>query len=85
MRARVLACLERRLANTTGRVFCHNDLLRANRIATRGSLRAIDWEYSAMAEPWYDLAVVICGDDLPDREQALLVATCAPYPCPSFF
>ena len=73
MRVGVLACLQRRLANAGGQVFCHNDLLRANRICTHGSLRAIDWEYSAMAEPWYDLAVVICGDDLPEPDKDALV------------
>jgi aminoglycoside phosphotransferase (APT) family kinase protein len=73
-RARTLACLQRRLASSTGKVLCHNDLLRANRIYSGGNLRAIDWEYSAMAEPWYDLAVVICGDDLPPHQQATLLA-----------
>ena len=74
MRAGTLACLERRLARPAGKVLCHNDLLRANRIYSGGSLRAIDWEYSAMAEAWYDLAVVVCGDNLSPREQAVLLA-----------
>ena len=51
------------------RVLCHNDLLRANRLHSGGSLWALDWEYCAMGSPWYDLAVTICGDEL-DGEQA---------------
>jgi thiamine kinase-like enzyme len=50
-------------------VLCHNDLLRANRLHSGGSLWALDWEYCAMGSPWYDLAVTICGDEL-DGEQA---------------
>ncbi len=46
-------------------VLCHNDLLRANRIYSAGRLWALDWEYAAMASPWYDIAVVINGDSLP--------------------
>lgn len=56
-------------------VLCHNDLLRANRIYSGGRLWAVDWEYSAMGSPWYDLAVVVAGDGLDDRQaQALLEA-----------
>lgn len=54
-------------------VLCHNDLLRANRIVHRGSLWAIDWEYCAMGDPLYDLAVVIEGDSLPRQDADLLV------------
>jgi thiamine kinase-like enzyme len=45
-------------------VLCHHDLLRANRLYSGGRLLALDWEYSAMGNPWYDLAVVIAGDSL---------------------
>ena len=43
---------------------CHNDLLAANRLYSGARLYALDWEYSAMAEPLYDLAVTAHGDDL---------------------
>jgi len=69
-RPAVLHCLEQ--AGETERaplVLCHNDLLRANRIYSGGRLWAVDWEYSAMGSPWYDLAVVVAGDDL-DQGQA---------------
>ncbi len=54
-------------------MLCHNDLLRANRIYSAGRLWAVDWEYAAMASPWYDIAVVINGDSLsaPDTEALL--------------
>ncbi len=54
-------------------MLCHNDLLRANRIYSAGRLWALDWEYCAMASPWYDIAVVINGDSLsaPDADALL--------------
>src|SRR5690606_24301184 len=53
-------------------VLCHNDLLRANRLYSRGKLWALDWEYCAMGSPWYDIAVVINGDELTaDQENGL--------------
>lgn len=56
-------------------VLCHIDLLRANRLYSGGKLWALDWEYCAMASPWYDLAVVINGDALSAAEaEALLDA-----------
>jgi thiamine kinase-like enzyme len=63
-RGAVLDCLERRSNAKSALVLCHNDLLRANRLSSDGRLWAIDWEYSAMGDPWYELAVVICGDEL---------------------
>ncbi len=52
---------------------CHNDLLRSNRLHSDGKLLALDWEYAAMGDPAFDLAVVIAGDDMPPvATQALL-------------
>ena len=57
------------------RALCHNDLLRANRLYSGGQLYALDWEYSAMGSPWYDLAVVVAGDNLgPIATHSLLEA-----------
>ena len=56
-------------------VLCHNDLLRANRLYSGGKLYALDWEYSAMGSPLYDLAVVAAGDNLgPTATHNLLEA-----------
>lgn len=54
-------------------VLCHNDLLQANRIYSGGALWAIDWEYCAMASPWYDIAVVANGDSLSSAETQVLL------------
>jgi hypothetical protein len=54
-------------------VLCHNDLLRANRIYSGGKLWAIDWEYCAMASPWYDIAVIVNGDALPEHTTEALI------------
>jgi thiamine kinase-like enzyme len=55
-------------------VLCHHDLLRANRLYSGGRLFALDWEYSAMGNPWYDLAVVAAGDAMAAAEVELLLA-----------
>lgn len=52
---------------------CHNDLLSANRIPTREGLMAIDWEYTAMGDPAFDIAVVCAGDALDSNERQLLL------------
>lgn len=54
-------------------VLCHNDLLRANRLYSGGLLWALDWEYCAMANPWYDIAVVVHGDALSDAQADALL------------
>jgi thiamine kinase len=57
-------------AADTTLTLCHNDLLQANRLAHDNQLWALDWEYSAMGSPWYDIAVVIEGDELNDDAAA---------------
>ena len=54
---------------------CHNDLLQANRLHSGGRLWAIDWEYCAMGDPWYDIAVVINGDGLNGADTGQLLAS----------
>lgn len=57
-----------------GNVLCHNDLLVSNLIVeTDGSLYAIDWEYAAMSDPFYELAVIIEGNGLNSAQQQLLL------------
>jgi thiamine kinase len=70
--AGLLAGLQQQAGPT---VLCHIDLLRANRLYSGGKLWALDWEYCAMASPWYDIAVVVNGDELSAPEtDALLEA-----------
>jgi len=54
-------------------VLCHNDLLRSNRLFSGGRLIALDWEYAAMGDPLFDLAVVIEGDELAEAAAATLL------------
>lgn len=59
---------------SSGHCLCHNDLLAANLItATSGALHAIDWEYAAMADPYYELAVIVEGQGLHHEAQQLLL------------
>lgn len=55
------------------RCLCHNDLLAANRLYSNGRLYALDWEYCAMGSPWFDLAVVCCGDELEEATSERLL------------
>lgn len=45
------------------RCICHNDLVCQNVLQSdppeSGSLSLIDWEYAAVGDPWFDLAVVV--------------------------
>ncbi len=52
----------------TEMVLCHNDLLSTNRLVSDNRLLALDWEYAAMGDPLFDLAVIIEGDGLTDDE-----------------
>ncbi len=72
-RAQVRELLTRALAPPWEAVLCHHDLLRANRLYSGGRLFALDWEYSAMGSPWYDLAVVIAGDSLAAQDADTLL------------
>jgi thiamine kinase len=72
-RSRVTKLLTR-LQNQPGTaVLCHIDLLRANRLYSGGKLWALDWEYCAMASPWYDIAVVVNGDELSSADAGALL------------
>jgi thiamine kinase len=73
-RSAVLACLEAGDDWRGRTVLCHNDLLSANRLRSRGRLWALDWEYSAMGNPLYDLAVVAAGDELGEAQSVELLA-----------
>jgi thiamine kinase len=54
-------------------VLCHNDLLPANVLGSRGERRVIDWEYAAMGSPYFDAAATLAA--LPaEQEQDYLMA-----------
>jgi len=52
----------------TKKAFCHNDLLHDNRLRRPDKLVAIDWEYAAMADPFFDMAAIIEGDRLSQNQ-----------------
>ena len=47
------------------RSLCHNDLVYSNIIGS-DPIRLIDWEYAAVGDPLFDLAVVVRHHQLPD-------------------
>ncbi len=49
-------------------LLCHNDLLPANLLVSGGRLYALDWEYSAMGNPWFDIAGAALGQGLAPGE-----------------
>jgi thiamine kinase len=61
-------------ALNSGLVLCHNDLLASNLIINdKDKLYAIDWEYAAMSDPFYELAVIIEGNALNAKQQQSLL------------
>jgi aminoglycoside phosphotransferase (APT) family kinase protein len=77
-----MTALERRLPDLLAEieqlagqpVLCHNDLLPANRLLSGGRWWALDWEYCAMGNRWFDVAVVGWGEQL-STEQLEQLAT----------
>ncbi len=72
-REQALALLAAHPTATHDLVLCHNDLLAANRVCSGGRLWALDWEYAAMGSRWYDLAVVLHGDELDEAAGGTLL------------
>jgi len=53
-----------------GYVASHNDLVLQNLLLDHSGLCIIDWEYSAMASPYWDLAT-LCNEAQLDRQQSI--------------
>ncbi len=53
-----------------GYVASHNDLVLGNLLLDRSGLCIIDWEYSAMASPYWDLAT-LCNEAQLDHQQSI--------------
>lgn len=49
---------EKLLSETRRPCICHNDLVHSN-IIDGETVRLIDWEYSAVGDPYFDLAIVV--------------------------
>lgn len=66
---RTLSATRRRVAETpVSPATCHNDLLRANCKRAGDRLIALDWEYAAPGDVFFDLAV--CASDMDDPATA---------------
>lgn len=58
----------------THRTLCHNDLLAENLLTGNDAeLIALDWEYAAMGDPYFDLAVVVEGHQMDDALVQILL------------
>lgn len=58
------------MISTTGdNCLCHNDISRENLLLSGGRLYALDWEYCAMGNPWFDLATSQLNAGLEARQQ----------------
>jgi len=70
--ATALAGQAERLLSAIGKIsdssaLCHNDLVAENVLETeQGDLLLIDWEYAAIGDPYFDLAVVVRHHELDD-------------------
>jgi thiamine kinase len=66
-------------SNFTHPAICHNDLVHSNIIGT-GTVRLIDWEYAAVGDPGFDLAIVVRHHQLKlEQTESFL---CAYYDAP---
>ncbi|KUJ83887.1 hypothetical protein AWR36_008740 [Microbulbifer flavimaris] len=62
-------------ALSEGDSLCHNDLSRGNLICTAAErVYALDWEYAAMGDPFYELAVIIEEHKMGEPQQECLLA-----------
>ena len=65
---------EKLLSETRRPSLCHNDLVHSN-IIDGEPIRLIDWEYSAVGDPYFDLAIVVRHHQLKaDRVETFLGA-----------
>jgi thiamine kinase len=72
----ILWNFEQARAKCTHHTLCHNDLLASNLLTTdEGRLYALDWEYAAMGDPYFDLAVIVEGNELDEHQSELLLKT----------
>ncbi|WP_339672904.1 choline/ethanolamine kinase family protein [Dasania marina] len=65
-------CLQdyfRQLPSITVPVLCHNDLVAENVLLSDSGLHLIDWEYSALGDPYFDLATVILNQQLSQQDE----------------
>jgi len=74
----LLAALERLPA--AGPVLCHGDMHRLNLLDGAGALLALDWEYSHVSDPLWDLAGWSSNNDLDDVTRQRLLSSYLQHP-----
>lgn len=77
---RVCQLAEELREGSTERALCHNDLVHSN-IIKGPPVRLIDWEYAAVGDPFFDLAVVIQHHQLSTAQRDVFLQ--AYFRCPS--
>lgn len=58
------------LSDYPQRCFCHNDMVCANIIDTGNRLFLLDWEYAAMGDPLFDVAVIVHNHQLDEQQMS---------------
>lgn len=61
------------LEDKTPRCVCHNDLVKENCFITETGAQFIDWEYTQINNPWFDLAIIIYSLALDQQQAASLI------------
>lgn len=60
-------------SQTIGLAPCHNDLVAANFLDTGGEVLVLDWEYSGMNDPLFDLGALSAEVCFSEEEETLLL------------
>ncbi len=72
--AEAATLLRRLTADDIPQCLCHNDPIAPNVIDGEG-LRLIDWEYAAIGDPFFELAVITQHHELTEQEIDILLTT----------
>ena len=71
----VAARIETALTGVIGPpVLCHNDLLPSNFLGSKAGIKLIDWEYTGMGDPYFDLGNFAVNNGLEAAEEEAFLA-----------
>ena len=65
---KLLPALNSFMTDNLKKCICHNDLVNENIFITNDKCTFIDWEYTQLHNPWFDLAAIIYYQQLNDSE-----------------
>ena len=63
----------RRIFSKTPMTLCHNDLVKDNLLFRFNDVVFIDWEYSAMNNPYFDLASFVSENNLSEEQEVFFL------------